>query len=44
MQWLAYVYVDTDMHIVLYQDDQKEVLYFACTRSQLLGKVGPHSN
>lgn len=38
------VYVDTDINIVLYQDDQKAVLYFAYTRSQLLGKVGPHSN
>lgn len=44
VQWLAYVYVDTDINIVLYQDDQKELLCFAYTRSQLLGKVGPHSN
>lgn len=44
--WLkgSALHLDADMRTVVYQDDQKEVSYSACTRSQLLGDVGPQSN
>lgn len=38
---LAYVYVDADIHVLVYQDDQTEFSNFAYTRSQLLGKAPP---
>ena len=34
-------HVDADARTVVHQDDQTEVLYSACTRSQLRGDVGP---
>lgn len=43
-RWLAYAYVDNGMHTDINHDDQKEDLYFAYTRSRLLGNAGSQSN
>lgn len=32
VRWLAYVYVDADIHVVVYQDDQKE--FFSILHTQ----------